>query len=237
MNWKVIALSMAILVTLRSPGTAGLSYQNNGKIAPTVSFTGQGGDVMVYFYGDTASYHSDLTMYVNGVQTSAGYVLPNHNSTFGEAYNLGYAPLGSNIVFALQVFGNNPVTLDSLPDPHYVGTPIYTVYSDPSLNTLDHINHVYSTPYTLADSNVNHDIIPTGTYVGFEDELYNVHGFTHSDLNYNDHDFVFTDVDVNFTPTDAATELPEPASASLLCIGALCLAGGFAIRKLPPMAV
>ena len=89
-------------------------------------------------------------------------------------------------MFELQVFGSNPVTLVDTPNPHYVGNPIYDLYSDPTLNTIDHTNHIYATDFSAADSANTKGVIPPGTYVGFEDELYGS-----SDLNYNDHDFVF----------------------------------------------
>jgi len=229
MNWKMLVLTAMGLAVSSSQAAAGfMMYQDKGTIAPTVSFTGQGADVEVYFYGDTASYRSNLTMYVDGVQTTAGYILPNHSSAFGETYDLGFAPLGSNIVFALQVFGYNNVTLASSPYLHYVGTPIYTVYSDPSLNSIDHINHVYSTTYTQADSNADKDEIPVGTYVAFEDLLYNKSGYAQSDLNYNDHTFVFVNVGISATPN--LSPLPEPTSAVLLSIGALSLIG-FSSRR------
>ena len=176
-------------------GPAGpIPYANVGQVAPPTSFSGTGGDVTAYFYGDTAFYNSDMAMLVNGVMTPIGFVFPNHQTAVGSSVDLGLAPVGASIVFELQVFGTNPVQLDPTPSPHFVGTPIYDLYSDPALNTLDHTNHIYSTSFTSAESANLGGLIPPGTFVAFEDLLNDVPGYTQSDLNYNDHDFVFTNV-------------------------------------------
>ena len=62
--------------------------------------------------------------------------------------------------------------------------------SQPSLSTLDGINHAYLTPYTGGFAN-----IPAGTFVGFEDLPLAV-----SDLDYNDDQFVFQDISSQTTP-------------------------------------
>ena len=199
--------------TVTAPPTADPSpYSHAGTIPPPAYFVGTGSDVIAYFYGTGASYNSDVAMLVNGVMSPIGFVFPNHSTAFGTSVDLGFAPLGSTIVFELQVFGFNAVTLVNTPSPHYEGTPIYDLYSDPSLNTMDNINHIYSTGYTAAESASGGGTIPPGTYVAFEDLLY-----PGSDLNYNDHDFVFTDILPSTAPPVTITLAPTAVSgASIL---------------------
>lgn len=178
-----LALAAAASATLMADA---IPYPNPGIIAPTNTFTAAAsGDVIAYFHGSTASYNNQLGLFVNGVQIG-GWGLDNHSSNFGDVYDFGHVDAGQTLTFALRVL-----------------TTGYTLYSDPSMNP-DGINHTYATPYTSDDnSNVR---IPPGTFVAFEDQL-----FGHSDLNYNDEDFVFTNV-----AAQKVADSPEPASALLL---------------------
>jgi hypothetical protein len=189
-----------------------IPYPSPGTIAAPTYFTGTGADVVAYFFGDTAEYRSNMSMYVDGVQSAAGWVFPNHDTPFGASVDLGFAPAGSKVVFALQVFEFNPVTLATSPNPHYQGTAAYTLYSDPSLNTLDNTNHAYVTSYPGPSGNPTVPGVPAGTFVGFEDLL-----ASESDFNYNDHTFVFTNISTDPTP--------EPATFTLLGIGIAGIAG------------
>jgi uncharacterized membrane protein len=187
-----------------------IPYPNPGSVPPPAYFVGAGGDVIAYFDGrGTAVYNSDIAMLVNGVMSPAGFVFPNHSTQFGTSVDLGFAPLGATISFELQVFGLNPVALVDAPNPHYVGTPIYDLYSDPTLNSIDNTNHIYATAFTAADSANANGVIPPGTYVAFEDEL---KGF--SDLNYNDHDFVFSNLVASAVPPFTVALPPTSVSGA-----------------------
>ncbi len=74
---------------------------------------------------------------------------------------------------------------------------------------------MYSTPYTATGPVFAG--IPVGTFVSFEDLPFNS-----SDLNYNDEDFVFTNV--------AVTAVPEPTS--LLLLGAGLFLGARRLRAM-----
>jgi hypothetical protein len=173
-----------------------IPYGNIGTPNPvTYTFTATAtGDVMAYFAGSTASYDNEIGLLDNGVQTSAGFGLDNHTSSIGQSFDLGSVKAGDTLVFVMQ---NNTLGAD--------------VYSDPSMNGSydsdgsDGHNHIYSTAYTATSPVFNG--IPSGTYVSFEDLP-----FPGSDFNYNDEDFVFTNVDSN-------AAVPEPCSLALAGMG------------------
>lgn len=160
-----------------------IPYANAGTIAPTNSFVAaHTGQVVAYFYASDAAYDSEIGLWVNGVNTGI-YGLPNHSSSQGDMLVLGNVHAGDELVFEL-----------------YVNSTHSSWYSDPSLNS-DDVNHAYSTHFS------GNNLIPAGTYIGFED-LPN-HS---SDWDYNDHQFVFTNV-------GRCTSTPEPASMALMAGG------------------
>jgi len=197
-----------------------IPYPNVGQVAPTVQFTGAGRDVIAYYYGSDAGYANDVAMLVNGAMTSAGFVFPDHNTAQGASVDLGFAPAGARVVFEMQVFESYAVSLTSTPNLHYVGTQLYNLYSDPALNSLDHINHTYATSFTAADSANVGGLIPQGTYVAFEDEVNEVPGYTpiYSDLNYNDLDFVITNIGGGLVTTLSVPGPLGPGQASTLTL-------------------
>ena len=198
-------LKCAVIVMLLITKNADFAFANTipyptpGTPNPfTYSFTAsQTGDIIAYFAGSTASYHNQVGMLINGVQSSAGFGLENHSSSLGQSFNLGHVNAGDQLIFDLKVD-----TLGGL-----------IVYSDPTRNgAYDNgkgLNHVYSTPYTGGLGNG----IPNGTYVSFED----LRGG--GDYNYNDEDFVFTNV-ATFQANNLAA-VPEPSSFALFGIGVL----------------
>lgn len=174
-----------------------IPYPNPGTLNPiTYTFTAAAtGHVIAYFAGSTASFDNQLGLLDNGVLTASGFGLDNHTSAIGQSFDLGQVTAGDTLVFVLQI----------------QSTPGRNVFSDPSMNGAydsphASTNHIYSTPYT-ATSPVFAGI-PVGTFVSFEDLPFNS-----SDLNYNDEDFVFTNV---ATRTTAA---PEPTSLLLIGTG------------------
>lgn len=177
----VAALGALALAGAANAGT--IPYPNPGVANPVdYTFTAAStGDITAYFYGSTAAYTNDLTMLVNGVATGIEG-LNNHTSPYGLALDFGAVNAGDTLVFELNNIS-----------PGGIGP----WYSDKSLNS-DGVNHVYSTDFA------GDGFIPAGTFVSFED-LPNG-----GDLNYNDEDFVFTNV---------ATSVPEPTSLLLLAIG------------------
>jgi hypothetical protein len=157
-------------------------YPNAGTAAPSTIFTAVAtGPVTAYFYATDAGYDSQIGLLINGVSTGI-LGLPNHSSSYGDSLFLGNASAGDLLEFRL-----------------YVNTTNESWYSNPAHNS-DGMNHVYSVAYTPS---VN-DLIPAGIYIGFEDLPYG------GDLDYNDHQFVFTNVGDIVTNQSIAT--PEPSA-------------------------
>jgi hypothetical protein len=100
----------------------------------------------------------------------------------GDALDFGVIPAGRTLTFYINVATTGDV-----------------FYSDKGLNS-DGVNHVYSVGYAG-----NGGSLPAGTFVAFED-LPNG-----GDFNYNDENFVFTNI--------ATAEVPEPASLAVLALG------------------
>jgi hypothetical protein len=188
---KFLYLIAATAILAFTVSAGPIPYGNIGTQAPAATFMAAAtGDVKAYFFATDAGYDSEIGLLVNGVDTGI-YGLPNHSSSHGNMLDFGNVNAGDQLVFVLKV-----ITTGS------------SWYSDPALNS-DTANHVYSTAFG-GDAQ-----IPAGTYVAFED-LPN----GSADWDYNDHQFVFTNVGSN---------IPEPSSFALVGLG--LLAAGLTLRR------
>jgi hypothetical protein len=242
MKTRLCAIALALIAASSGPALADpIPFPNKGTVAPTTFFQGQGKDVTAYFDGSVnAGFFEQVGMYVNGVLSPAGFVFPNHDTSVGAKLDLGFAPAGSNVVFAIQVWdtfkGNQPTGTSTAGtgNLHYTGTPSYLLYSVPNdalfptLSNSDGSNHAYATPFTQAD--VNSAIPVTGEYVGFEDLLTNGASGQASDLNYTDDQFVVTNL------TASATPVPEPSTLVTLVVAGVGAAGWRRWRGVPRTA-
>jgi hypothetical protein len=134
------------------------------------------GTINAYFAGSTAGFMNDLTMRVNGIPTGV-FGLNNQTSAYGDLFAMGSVNAGDTIVFEMR---------------NLIPGGVGPWFSDQSLNS-DGVNHIYSVPFAGDAS------IPPGIYVAFED----LPGG--GDFNYNDENFVFTNVAVS-----VAGGIPEP---------------------------
>lgn len=162
-------------------------YQNPGTANPIIyNFRAVGGDVVAFFSGKSAVFSNTLGIRVGKIDYFS--TLNSQISTVGESFNFGYYAAGTEIEILIAVNGSK------------------AFYSDVTLNT-DATNHLYSVDYlkgTLA-----HNLIPSGTYVGFED----IAGG--GDRDYNDFTAVFTGI---------ASGIPEISTWAMFIIGFASLA-------------
>ena len=223
---KYLIAVPAILLASQSNAFAAISdtnipYADVGVINPlSYTFTAiNTGTVDAYFAGTTAGYTEILGLEINGVNTNQ-WGLQNKESTIGTSMSWN-VNAGDKLTFVNYVWGWNQPTYDSSGNP---SNGIYSVSSDIAKNA-DNNQHVFATLLGSATfnqvynniHNYNEDLSglisklpssatePTnGTppvFVGFED-LLSPHGeITGSDYNYNDLDYVFTNVKAESYPT------------------------------------
>jgi hypothetical protein len=192
MKKTLLTLTLVALGSLSAWGDI-IPYPDVGTIAPTVPlFAATTGDILGYFYGFSAGDLDLIQMCDITLGTCSAFGLPNQTTTVGTVDDFGPVDAGDVIVFNLE----NTATGDTI------------LSSDPTLSA-DGINHAYITPYSDTGSTAVAGI-PPGIFVGMED-LSLSQG---TDLDYNDDQFVFTNVSMNV--------VPEP-SLVILCAGFLAL--------------
>jgi len=201
-----LTVAMATLLVTGPALAAPVIYGNPGTANPvTYTFTATGtGPITAYFVGATASYGSKIGLSVNGGAVDfSSFGLQNHtgsggtaNTPYGTTFDMGSVTAGDTLRFilAVDVGGFNGPATEADVD--------YFLNSDPTKNASGE-NHIYSYLYG-GDA----DGIPAGTYIGFED----ISPLAGGDVDYDDHQFVFTGV--TGTPV-----VPLPAAAWLLLSG------------------
>jgi hypothetical protein len=177
----------------------GIACFASGANAGAIPYPNIGTPITISSYDFTASSTGNITAYF--YTSDAGdteevsmlvngvatgiFGLNNHTSSVGEAFNLGAVKAGDTIEFFIADLST--------------GVNWYSNAADNS----DGFNHAYATAYTGG-----YFSIPAGTYVGFEDR-------PSGDYDYNDDQFVFTDVASSVIPSGA----PEASTWAMMLIG------------------
>ncbi|MCX6599824.1 MAG: DUF4114 domain-containing protein [Acidobacteria bacterium] len=174
----------ALVAALTFPAAAGsIPYANIGTPAPANTFTAAHTGTVTAYFFATDAGYTSQIGLLVNGVSTGILGLTNHASSYGDSLVLGNVNAGDTLVFRLYVQNTNS-----------------SWYSNPALNS-DGKNHVYSAAFAGKGS------IPTGTYVAFED-LPNL-----GDVDYNDHQFVFTNI---AQPGISSVATPEPASLALM---------------------
>jgi hypothetical protein len=191
MRIKFMVFMLLMMAMTALPAMAdNIPYAPVGTVAPTDTFTAIAtGSVTGYFYGASAADTDYVQVCDVTAGTCSGWAFDNQTTGVGTSYNFGSVTAGDTLV----------VNLDNV-------TNGYILSSNPS-GSPDGLNHAYGTAYTGGVAG-----IPAGTFVGMEDLVRSAP----SDFDYNDDEFVFTNV---------AVATPEPASVFMLAIGILGLWG------------
>lgn len=196
MNVKIAALSLlASAITATAANADPIPYPNSGTVAPTVTLTATAsGDIIGNFVAFSASDTDQIRLVDLTSGYTSGYFFTNKTTAPGTTANFGSVTAGDILTFQIN---------------DETSGKIYS--SDPAMNA-DGINHAYITPFGGGTLNGVNYAAGSYMYVGMEDLPYGK-----SDLDYNDDQFLFTNV--------SSTVTPEPASLALLGTGLLGAVG------------
>src|ERR1700733_7546470 len=195
-------LPLIALVSILAAGSAPLfadniPYANAGQFAPDQNFTATAtGNVTAYFYSSDAGDEDKIILWDKTTGAMTAPSLENHSSAVGSSVSLS-VNAGDSLVFIL----------DDVTTGQYFSSVDHFGVASPANYNDDGYNHAYSTPYSGGVGG-----IPAGTYIGMEDlGVTGLKPLSGSDLDYNDDNFVFTNV--------SAAATPEPSTFILFGTG------------------
>jgi hypothetical protein len=182
MNRTVSLLAGLLLSGAALNASAGvIPYNNAGTEAPVSTFVAAADGVITAYFKATDAGWDSQIGLLVNGVSTGVFGLPNHSAAYGQSLVLGSVHAGDSLEFVLNVLTT--------------GGSWFSV----AAHNSDQHNHIYSTNFT-GDS-----FIPTGTYIGFEDQS------NLGDVDYNDHQFVFTNI--------KNTSVPEPTGLGLVFLG------------------
>jgi len=197
---KVLVITTAILAatvaTVPAFASDIIPYPTIGTVAPTPNLIAAStGMIELFYIGFSAADTDEISLCdttagpaSGGTGSSCtGYIFDNKTTAPGAT---AFLPVTGGDT--LEVF------IDNLTTGH--------VFSSNPVDSFDGVNHTYATPYT-ATSPIFPGA-PVGTFIGEEDL---------TDFDYNDDQFVFTDI-------AGGTGTPEPATFMLIGLGLTGLA-------------
>ncbi len=198
----LLGWSLAGLTATAMAGT--IPYANVGTIAPEVPvFASSNGGVDVFYFGSGANFYDSVEVADLKTGYDSGPILGNHSTALGAEVSVGTEAgqinAGDQLVF-------------------YIDSPAGK-FASLAADSQDGVNHAYITSY--AGGPLGGVAIPSGLYVGMEDQT-----SFFSDFDYNDDSFVFAGVSAPSLPSAAA---PEPSTLALLGTGLVGAAG--AVRR------
>lgn len=191
---KIMGLFAGALLSIAalSANAGSIPYDVIGTEAPANSFVASASGNITAYFYATDAGYDSEIGLLVNGVSTGIYGLWNHGSVHGDSIVLGAVNAGDVLEFELKVLTT--------------GTSWFSVAGDNS----DLKNHTYSTGFA------GDTWIPAGTYVAFED----LPGL--GDVDYNDHQFVFTNV--------TNTSVPEPTGLGLLALGLVVL--GFTRKRM-----
>lgn len=168
-----------------------IPYAKAGTPAPSVTLVAAGtGNITGYFLGQSASDHSVIRLLDLTTGLASNYFFPNHGTAVGTSVVFGSVNAGDLLVFEL------------------LNKSSHVTYSTVASGNPDGVNHGYVANF--AGGVLGSRTYPAGTSIGFEDRAW-------FDYDYNDRQFLFTNL--------AVASTPEPGGLTLLGTGILGVAG------------